>query len=424
MPKWLSIEVRAVDEEDGAGSPRPEETVGDAAAAGGDAAPGVGGAGESQGRRINVGALAIALVAVILIGAGAWVARNRITSAPSVVATVNGEDITAADVDRELAIQKALHEMQGQSLTTNPDDLTAFRRDILDQLVDQVLMLAAARGAGFTVSTQDALAAMGQKGVDPAALEAGVRADGISAPEIEAWAVRQEILSRFLVSDQAISIANGELQRQGKPPYQGGLNPSDLAAALQHDADIEFHFEGFEGGEGAGVSVAREGEPAPDFTLQGLDGRPVRLSDFAGRPVVVNFWATWCGPCKIEIPLLVRTYEAHQADGLVLLAVDVQEDADTVRPFVDQYKMSFPVVLDNSGQVATLYRVRALPTSIFVAADGELRKAYRGAIVDGGQLDELLGTILPAADGGAAVPPAASAGALTLLGAAPRLSVW
>ncbi|NIP26695.1 MAG: redoxin domain-containing protein, partial [Phycisphaerae bacterium] len=101
------------------------------------------------------------------------------------------------------------------------------------------------------------------------------------------------------------------------------------------------------------------GHPAPDFTLNNLAGQEVSLSDFRGRPVIVNFWATWCGPCRVEMPHLQDSYEAHKDDDLVVLAVNLtkRDDPALIPDFMNELGLSMPVVLDETGEVAETYQL-------------------------------------------------------------------
>ena len=87
----------------------------------------------------------------------------------------------------------------------------------------------------------------------------------------------------------------------------------------------------------------------PDFTLETVDGKTVSLSDYRGRPVVINFWATWCAPCREEMPLLQETYDAHRDDGLVVIGVNVRETPEKVKRFLAEVGVEFPVLLDSEG---------------------------------------------------------------------------
>jgi cytochrome c biogenesis protein CcmG, thiol:disulfide interchange protein DsbE len=123
----------------------------------------------------------------------------------------------------------------------------------------------------------------------------------------------------------------------------------------------------------SGPPQARLGSPAPDFTLQNIDGTSVRLSDFKGKPILINFWATWCVPCREEMPLLQATYEQYREQGLVILAIDLEEDASLVRRWVEQGGYTFTFLLDSDGELLKRYNVTAAPTSYFLM----LRSAIR-----------------------------------------------
>ncbi|MFN8496227.1 MAG: TlpA disulfide reductase family protein [Anaerolineae bacterium] len=130
----------------------------------------------------------------------------------------------------------------------------------------------------------------------------------------------------------------------------------------------------------AASGAPANGAAALDFTLKTVDGQEVRLSDFRGHPVIVNFWATWCGPCQVEMPLLSKAVEQHQDKGLVVLAVNQMEPASVVKPWVDTKKFPFTVVLDATGQIGQSYRVRAYPTTYFVDADGVVKSWQVGSL--------------------------------------------
>ncbi len=119
----------------------------------------------------------------------------------------------------------------------------------------------------------------------------------------------------------------------------------------------------------ADTRAPQEGAPAPDFTLSTLDGGQVRLSDYSGRVVLINFWATWCGPCREEMPLFEQA-QAEHAGGLAVLAVNVRERPGVVRPFVERLALSYAIGLDEKGRVAERYRVRSFPTTYFIGRDG------------------------------------------------------
>lgn len=126
----------------------------------------------------------------------------------------------------------------------------------------------------------------------------------------------------------------------------------------------------------------QEGKLAPDFLLPALDGGEVRLSDLRGKAVVINLWATWCKPCRKEIPQLIDAYNTYRDRGLVILAINLQESTSVVRPFAKDFGMNFPILLDRRGSVADKYRLLGLPTTYFVDRQGVVRSVFTGPFVE------------------------------------------
>jgi peroxiredoxin len=110
--------------------------------------------------------------------------------------------------------------------------------------------------------------------------------------------------------------------------------------------------------------------PAPEFELQDTNGNTHRLSDYRGKPVILNFWTTWCPPCREEIPSMNRAWQLLEQDGVVMLAINMGEDEDTIFVFSADYPADFPLLMDQSGEVIADYPVKGLPTTYVIAPDG------------------------------------------------------
>jgi thiol-disulfide isomerase/thioredoxin len=128
---------------------------------------------------------------------------------------------------------------------------------------------------------------------------------------------------------------------------------------------------------GSGAAVAPSAG-APDFTLPSLGGPNLRLQEQRGRVVMVNFWASWCGPCRVEMPHLGRLYERYRGAGFVVLAVNIDEDPSKAASLAGQLGMRFPVLLDSEKKVSRLYDLSTMPSTILIDRDGRVRYVHRG----------------------------------------------
>ena len=117
---------------------------------------------------------------------------------------------------------------------------------------------------------------------------------------------------------------------------------------------------------------------APDFTLRGADGRNVRLDELRGQVVLVNFWATWCGPCREEMPRLDALYQKYRKSGFVLLGVNVDDDPKTALATLAKLNVTFPVLFDSDKKVSKLYDLNTMPSTIVIDRDGKMRFLHRG----------------------------------------------
>lgn len=132
---------------------------------------------------------------------------------------------------------------------------------------------------------------------------------------------------------------------------------------------------------GMGSRPPVTGMPASDFTLLDLKGEPHRLSQYRGKVVLINFWATWCKPCTTEMPAMQATYDKLRDQGFVVLAINELEDEDKVREHIKAYGHTFPVLLDRKNQVANQYGVYGLPVSVFVDEHGIVQEYIKGGLL-------------------------------------------
>ena len=141
----------------------------------------------------------------------------------------------------------------------------------------------------------------------------------------------------------------------------------------------------------------RPGNPAPDFQLLDLEGQNVSLSNLRGKPVLINFWASWCPPCRAEMPFIQQIFEDEEWSdkGLVILAINIGESPDTVKRFMASYGLSFPALLDTSQDVALKYSVSAIPTTLLIDKDGIIKTIKVGAFSSKADIEKSLSKIIP-----------------------------
>jgi cytochrome c biogenesis protein CcmG, thiol:disulfide interchange protein DsbE len=167
-----------------------------------------------------------------------------------------------------------------------------------------------------------------------------------------------------------------------------GLVAGVLVAVLDNGSESG----GSMGGRGSVVAGGgpEVGSPVPDFSLPALDGDgDVRLADFRGRPVIVNFWASWCNPCREEFPLLQRARREHRADRLAVIGVTYRDIPDDSRDFVSQMRATWPQAVDDDRAVAKAFGVRSIPLTFFVRADGTIAARVFGFTTEAALADPL-----------------------------------
>ena len=120
----------------------------------------------------------------------------------------------------------------------------------------------------------------------------------------------------------------------------------------------------------------------PSFEAATFTGETIHLSDYEGQVVMLNFWATWCPPCRAEMPTIQSAYVTRHAEGFTVLAINASESAQTIAPFADALGLAFPVLLDTSGRLQRQFAIQSYPTSIFIDANGEVYAQHSGMLND------------------------------------------
>lgn len=287
-------------------------------------------------------------------------------------AVVDGEPITRADWERAASIDRALSALAGQAA---PDAEATLERLINERLVlRQAAIDAPAIGAA---QAEDRLAQL-------------MRAWGVDEPGLQ-----QTLASAGLSRADVLNEIGRLLQVEGRLNQIAAAQDAEAwLASLHAQAKIEVHAD-LAALASVPTSAAPLPEPtpepvlpigvqlgqqAPDFALSDLDGAELRLSELRGRPVIVNFWATWCPPCRVEAPALQAAFEQYREQGVVLLGIDQREDAATVRQFASEFGLTYPLLLDSDGAISALYQVLGIPTTVFLDARGAVVARHVGPL--------------------------------------------
>jgi peroxiredoxin len=292
-------------------------------------------------------------VIIVAIVAVFWL--PQILSDPA--AKINGETISKADLDRRVAFERLYGDWTGKPAATSGAEAARFRSQVLDQMIENRMVMQEAKKVGVTATTKDVADAVAsfqaQLGMTDAQMAQDLSRVGLTRTTLDGIMREDVLIDRYLRTVVMKGMTDEEKDTSIRNWYNETLQK----------ARIEKHIES------GGVKV---GQAAPDFTLNDLDGKPVRLSDYKGKAVFVNFFATWCTPCRSEMPDIEAVWKANKDNGLVVLAVNLtnQDDLGDVQQYIRDLGLTFPVVLDQTGSVAALYRVVPIPTSFFIDRNG------------------------------------------------------
>jgi peroxiredoxin len=174
-------------------------------------------------------------------------------------------------------------------------------------------------------------------------------------------------------SQPAVAPSPSTQQKTGQPQFELKVNPQTGTTTTQAGSPLQISVNP------PAAAAPTAGMPAPDFSLQDLKGRPVQLSKLKGKVVAVNFWATWCGPCRAEIPGFVKAYEKYQSKGLEIVGISMDRvGKDAVHEFVKKNGITYPVAIDMSQTPQKYGGVSGIPTTFIVDREGKVAKQHVG----------------------------------------------
>jgi peroxiredoxin len=325
--------------------------------------------------------LAGVLIFAVLVVAGFFALSWWSTQPPAgVLARVNGENITVQQVDREILLNRAL-----TALLTG-DEQTLSRSATVESLIDRRMRAQDAARAGIKVSDADVegfvqtLLTRNGKTMDD--LDTALKGYGLTRADL--YADQRDVVA--INSYIGLNVVAGATSDDQRSQLM-----NDWITQLQQTSKVERF------GTPDEPTAPRVGATAPDFKLRDINEKIYALSDLHGRPVIVNFWATWCEPCRSELPTIQAAYARLQkaapgpGPGLEVLGVAVDSDPSIVSSFQREFGLQFPLLPDEVGQggVKDLYRVGPIPTSFFIDRQGIVRAVKIGALQEQDLTDDL-----------------------------------
>lgn len=284
--------------------------------------------------------------------------REKAGTSDSAVARINDLEFTQSELERELALNRATYK-----LTNNKELVLQDLEGTLQNLIPTLLLDQQAQHAGLS-ATEDEVTT---------ALDNFIAGRQLTLDELEAELTRQGVTLADFQKSLARNIRVEKYLEQTFAQTGPEVDYSTWFNELRDGASIEILYTPPE-------ELPLLGAVAPDFILANAKEEAVSLSQFQGRPVVINFWATWCLPCRREMPAFQHAFETYQDDGLIILAVNFEEKSDLVRPFIEEFGLTFEIVYDTQAKVSQLYQVTGLPRTIFVDRQGVIQHIQIGEV--------------------------------------------
>lgn len=323
-------------------------------------------------------AMAVMVSSLLLAALVGWMwLSNPINFRPAdAAASVNGEYITDKEVARELDLTRAVYD-----LTKSKKELPGAD-SVVEDLIARKMQAQDARKAGAAVTPEELEnelnGTLTRTGLTREQLEAALAKYNLTLGDFRGGLADTLLINKYIRT----SVVQG-----ATTPEEQQNRVNEWRTNLAQDANIDRLKPARSG------PAPRVGSEAPDFALADLRGNVVKLSSLRGRPVMVNFWATWCPPCRAEIPEIVKMYEetykgVNEGDGgdganggnYEILGVATQSDRETVGAFAGEFKMTFPVLPDLGNQITSMYHVLPIPTTFFIGTNGTIRHIQTGLV--------------------------------------------
>jgi peroxiredoxin len=323
-------------------------------------------AARSEARRRRSIIIAACILGLAAIGLWAYASNPNANVPGDAVSRVNGEYISERDITREVDLSRLAIDLNKSKSTSVPSRATA-----LENLISRKMQVQDATQAGLSISAADVEGDIQSRlkaaGLSQAQLEAALAKYNLKIDDMRSLSSDVLLVNKYIAD---VITKGGTTDQDRQNLYNDWLTRLSQASKIDRLKSA---------GSGPAPSIGSE---APDFSVQGLNGQQIKLSSLKGRPVMINFWATWCPPCRAEIPTLVQTYaDTHKSgDPYEIVGVATQSDQQTIQAFAKEFGINFPILSDAENRITDLYHVLPIPTSFFIDKDGIIRDIQVGPV--------------------------------------------